>query len=167
MTSRPKLKVQFSKWDYLIETISLIIILMTIAWPITYMGDLPEEVPRHYNALGEPDAFSDKSTLWILMAVSVASYTGLTILNRFPHLFNYPTEITETNAEKQYRMGTQLVRSLKMIITASFFYILFTTIEIGLNRQSALGGWFLPIFLLAVFGVIGIYIIFGTRKSSK
>jgi hypothetical protein len=38
----------------------------------------------------------------------------MTVLNRFPHIFNYTTTITEENALREYTRATRLVRYLKL-----------------------------------------------------
>ena len=162
---RPRIKITLDSWDYMIEIFGGLCIIMMIVWPSVYYVDLPESIPKHYNALGEPDAFGSKSSIWILPAVGLVMYAGMFALNRFPHIFNYPTQITQENAERQYRNATKLVRIINMLMAASFFYIELTTVQTALNKQEGLGVLFLPIFIGLTFLVIGIYMSQSVRSN--
>lgn len=162
---RPKLKIELDTSDWVIEIVGAFFLILMVGFPIYYFNELPEIIPRHFNAAGEPDGFSQKNIIWTLPVIGVVMYIGMFFLNKFPHIFNYPTEITEENAERQYRMATKLIRILNMLISASFFYIGYSTIQTALNIQDGLGTLFLPTLLLGVFGTIGIYMYFVFKKN--
>ncbi|MEO9966584.1 MAG: DUF1648 domain-containing protein [Reichenbachiella sp.] len=161
---RPKINIKLDFSDYIIEIIGAVFIILMIGWPLYFFNELPDAIPRHFNAAGEPDRFSQKNTIWSMPALGLFSYISMFILNKFPHIFNYPKEITEENAERQYRIATKLIRTLNMLISASFFYISIRTIQTALNEQDGLGIFFLPIFLLTIFGTIGIYMYQALKK---
>lgn len=162
---RPKLKIELDTSDWIIEIVGALFLILMLGFPIYYFKELPDIIPRHFNAAGEPDGFSQKNIIWILPVIGVVMYVGMFFLNKFPHIFNYPTEITIENAERQYRIATKLMRTLNMLISASFFYIGYSTIQTALNKQDGLGTLFLPIFLLGIFGTIGSYIYFAFKKN--
>jgi len=163
---RPKIKIDLETSDIIIEIIGAISIIMMIGWPLYFFNELPDIIPRHFNAAGEPDGFSQKNIIWTLPAIGLVMYIGMLFLNKFPHIFNYPTEITEENAERQYRIATKLIRTINMLIAVSFFYIGYGTIQTALNEQDGLGTFFLPIFLLTIFGTIGIYMYQALKRKS-
>lgn len=162
---RPKIKIDLDISDFIIEIIGAIFIIMMIAWPLYFFNELPDIIPSHFNAAGEPDGFSQKNTIWSMPALGLFSYISMFILNKFPHIFNYPKEITEENAERQYRIATKLIRTLNVLIAAGFFYISLRTIQTALNEQNGLGTFFLPIFLLTIFGTIGVYMYQALKKN--
>ncbi len=162
---RPKIRIAPDASDYIMEVIGAIFLLLMISWPLYFFQELPDSIPRHFNAAGEPDGFSQKNTIWILPSIGLVMYVGMLILNRYPHIFNYPTEITVENAERQYRAATKLIRTINVLMAASFFYIGYSTIQTALNKQVGLGTAFLPIFLLLVFGTIGIYMYQALKKK--
>ena len=43
-------------------------------------------------------------------------------LNKYPHLFNYPQQITKENAERLYTVGTGMIRTINALITWIFVY---------------------------------------------
>jgi len=162
---RPKIKIDLDISDYIIESIGATFLVLMIGWPLYYFNELPEIIPRHFNAAGEPDGYSQKKIIWTLPAIGLVIYIGMFFLNKFPHIFNYLKEITKENAERQYRIATKLIRTINMLIAVSFFYIGFGTIQTALNEQDGLGKFFLPITLVATFGTIGIYMYQALKKK--
>jgi hypothetical protein len=75
----------------------------------------------------------------------------MTILNKFPHIFNYPTNITQDNALRQYSNATRLLRYLKLIIVFIFGLIVFKVIQNANGEADGLGVWFLPLVLGLTF----------------
>ncbi len=148
------------------ELMAATFLLLLIGFPIYYFSKLPEIIPTHFNALGEPDGFSKKDTIWVLPVIGFFMYFGMLITNKFPHVFNYPTVITEENAERQYRLVTKLIRTMNMLMTGGFFYIGYSTIQTALSKGAGLGTFFLVVFLTSIFGSIGFYLYFALQKKS-
>ncbi len=162
---RPKIKIELDVSDWVLEVIGATFLLLMIGFPLYYFNELPEIIPIHFNASGEADEFSQKNIIWTLPAVGFVIYIGMFFLNKYPHIFNYPKEITEENAKRQYRIATKLIRTLNLLIAASFFYIGYGTIQTSLNKGDGLGTYFLPIFITTIFGTIGIYMYSSLKKN--
>ena len=156
-TPAPTIRVRFSAKDIVLEVASGIGILLGIII-LTQYPDLPDTIPRHFGASGAPDAWGSKKSILVLPLVSIIMYIGLTILNRYPHIFNYPFEITEQNAVRQYEIARSLLCALKAEIVWVFTYIEWRTIQVASDQAVGLGPLFLPIFLVLVFGTIGLSI---------
>ena len=163
--ARPRIKIELDLSDYIIEIIGAIFILLMIGWPMYFFNELPDIIPRHFNAMGEPDAFSQKNAIWAMPALGFFTYISLLLLNKFPHIFNYPKKITEENAERQYRMATKLVRTINMLVAASFFYLSFGTIQTALNQQDGLNPLFVPSLVLVTLGTTGLYMYQAIKKN--
>jgi uncharacterized membrane protein len=163
---RPRINIDLDPVDWMIEIMGLIFILGLIGIPMHYYDMLPETIPIHFNAAGEADGFGSRNSIWSLPIIGVIIYVGMFALNRFPYIFNYPVEITEENAEKQYRNATKLIRMLNLIIAATFLYISYFSIRTSLGISSGLGWYFTPIFLGGTFLTIGIYL-YLSFKSKK
>src|SRR5690625_2930119 len=89
--------------------------------------------------------------LFHLPIVASVIFIGLTILNKFPHTFNYLQEITIENAFKQYRNATRMMRVLKLIIVLIFGLISYQVIKHATGEIEGLGSWFLPFVLISIF----------------
>ena len=146
------------------EALSALFIILLVVYPIYYFNELPDVIPVHFNFAGNPDGYSQKSSMWILPGIGVILSILLLVMSRFPHLHNYSLKITEENAERQYRLSSKLMRIVNLIISGGFLYISYRTIQISLNQAGGLGSSFLIIFLSTISGVLIIYVILSYRK---
>lgn len=154
---RPKIKLEKRLQDWVIEVTSLIGVLLMIGLPVWYYSSLPDTIPVHFNASGVADRYGSKGTLLLLPIFGTFMFIGLYALAQAPHIFNYPTEITEENAEKQYRNGKSLIRWINMIMVFSFAFIEWRVIDSCMKGQGNLGPYFMPIFMISIFGAIAYF----------
>ncbi|WP_421976029.1 DUF1648 domain-containing protein [Roseivirga seohaensis] len=157
---RPKLRLKLSGLDVAMELFGWLILIGL--WVIVFINfqDLPETIPIHFNAAGKADGFGNKWNMLTLPIVASVLYIGITILNKYPHVFNYPTEIlTEENALKNYTMATQLLRVLKLVLVIIFSLIVFRTLQNINGTAEGLGVWLLPLTLGMIFIPMAYYII--------
>ena len=54
--------------------------------------------------------FKNKTTLIILLVISIVTYIGLTLLNKFPYIFSFPVKVTEQNRLILYKNATRMVQ---------------------------------------------------------
>jgi uncharacterized membrane protein len=160
---RPILKIELSFLDKFVEILGWFILIMFWIMTVLNYSNLPSSIPTHFDFVGRPDGFGDKSTIFVLPVLCSVLYLGMTILNRFPHIFNYPTKITNQNAERQYAIATRLIRYLKLIIVLTFSTIGLMTSLTANNKLSGLGIGFLPVFL----GLVIVILIFSLFKFLK
>ena len=151
MSVRPKLKLELTTFDKTLEILGWSSILAIWVLPITNYTNLPDTIPIHYNGAGQADGFGEKATILTLPLIATVLFLGLTILNKFPHIFNYPTNITKDNALRQYTNATRLIRYFKLIIVIIFGLITFKTIQNANGQAEGLGVWFLPLTLGLIF----------------
>ncbi|NME72704.1 DUF1648 domain-containing protein [Flammeovirga aprica] len=154
MKKQPKIKLTLSLKDKTIELVCIAILLITWLIPLIVYNDLPDEIAIHFNSKGIPDNYGHKSTLFGLPIFATFLFILLTILNKYPHTFNYPTEITEDNAFKQYTLSTRFMRFVKLSILIVFLVIVYKSVELN---PEGLGTFFLPFVLLITFMPIIIY----------
>lgn len=155
---RPIHKIPYSGTEKIMELIGLIGILINIILLIKYWPSLPSTIPTHFGFSGKPDSFGGKGTLFIMPIILLVLYFGLTILSRFPHVYNYLTPITENNAKVQYHIARKMMVCLKAEVVFTFTYIEWNTIMAALGNVKGLGLIFLPVTMIIIFGTIGYYI---------
>jgi uncharacterized membrane protein len=161
---RPRIRLKWTVWDLVLECTGwMLLILFWIVLFATY-DQAPHTIPTHFNLLGKPDAFGHKSQLLMLPIVASLLFIGLTWLNKFPHIFNFPIEINEHNAETQYRLATRFIRWLKAWIVLLFLIIASTSMN-ALNQSSLPLNWVLPMMLFGVFVGLIAYLIAASKKS--
>jgi len=156
--NRPRIKIRLSPLDYVIEIMALLALVILIGYPAYIFPELPESIPRHFNYLGQADAYGAKWTLFIPAVIGISLYILFTVLNRFPHILNYLVTITEANAAVQYHIAVRMLRVLKMVLLLSFLYISNGTIKQVQGSAEGLGTFFLPVFLIVIFSPIIYYV---------
>lgn len=156
---RPKLKLPLTTAEKIFEIISMSIIWGTCFILFLNYLNLPDRIPTHFGASGQPDAWSGKTSLFALPIIMVVLYIGLTILGRFPHTYNYLCKITKENAPFQYLNTRMFIGLLKSEIILAFAYIEWATIQVAGGKAYGLGIGFLPVFLIIIFGTLAFFII--------
>ena len=158
---RPKIKIWLTIFDLILEITGAVAVLAIWILLLATYSKLPEIIPKHYNGLGQVDAFGDKNEIITLPVITTILYAGMTILSRFPHVFNYTVSITEDNAVFQYRNMARMVRCLNLGIVLFFGSMLLQTIRHAFGNAAGLGIWFIPVFL----GIIVVPMIYFLVKS--
>ena len=166
MNKRPRIKLQLNQTDKVLEIIGWISVFGIWALPLINYFDLPEIIPIHFNGAGKADGFGNKTHIFVLPIISTLLFIGLTTLNKHPHIFNYPSQITKENAVHQYTNATRLIRFLKLTIVIIFGLIVFRTIQNVSGNADGLGTWFLPLTLGMIFIPI-IYFLISANKEKK
>lgn len=164
MEKRPKIKIKLTITDKIFEGIGWLLLLTV--WGMTIMSypTLPDIIPIHYNGAGQADGFGDKGNIFTLPLIATILFVGLTVLNKFPDIFNYPIQITAENAQKQYTYATRLIRYLKFIIVIIFGIIAFVTIRSASGHTDGPGVFFLPLTLVPIF-ILLVYFGFKSFKA--
>jgi uncharacterized membrane protein len=156
--SRPRRALVRTTTDKASEYISAGTLSFIWAYTLWHFSSLPDTIPIHFNAAGEPDNIGGKRTILTLPVVATVIYVGLTVLNRYPHIFNYPVRITEANALKHYTAATRLLRYLKLAIMVIVGCLVYNSIQTALGTTDGLGPWFLPVVLALTFGPLVVYL---------
>ncbi|WP_291783537.1 DUF1648 domain-containing protein [Cecembia sp.] len=167
MEERPIIKLEWSAMDKIMEGLGFLALVLLLALPIYYYPELPDRVPRHYDASGQVTAYGGKGMIWMMPIMGLITYTGLFFLNKVPHIFNYPTAITPENAEKQYRGATRMMRTLNLVIVFTFLFLTFSTIQTSLGLQEGLNEFFMGISIGLLTGVILIYLVWSIKTKGK
>lgn len=144
-------KTTFSKITNLISLLSVvwIVLYVIITWK-----NIPDMIPGHYNIAGEIDKYSSKNSIWILIVVQILLFTMMSVLERFPNIWNTGVKITEENRERVYTNLRNMQTYLKMMIMIYFSYMTFQSIGGGnLHSMSIF------IFLVLVFGGMAIFLV--------
>lgn len=82
----------------------------------------------------------------------------MTVLEKYPHTYNY-LNLTEDNAQAQYKNGRLMINVLKNEIVILFSWINFQNIRVASGEAEGLGSFFLPVFLVILFGTLLFFMI--------
>jgi uncharacterized membrane protein len=165
MEKRPRVKIELNYHDIIVDWIGWG--LLAVIWFFAIFGYLylPETIPVHFDVAGKPDGYGDKISILFIPLLTTALLAGMTILNRYPHIFNYPVKITEQNVVRQYRSATLLIRWLKLFIALIFSIILLSIYSSALDEQTNAMQWMIPMITLLTFVPVIVYLILASKKD--
>ncbi|TCT19327.1 uncharacterized protein DUF1648 [Melghiribacillus thermohalophilus] len=145
---RPKLQLPKTKSEWIGDIIGYSIYVGSILFLILVWNRLPDEVPGHYNALGEVDRWGSKWELLVLPGSGAFIALLMQILEKFPEVHNYPKRLNESNAKQFYLLSRKLMNQLKNVCLILFSLVLMESIFIALGKEIGFGIWFLPITIM-------------------
>jgi len=166
MNKRPQIKLQLNQTDKILEIVGWVSVVGIWALTLTNYSILPEIIPIHFNGAGKADGFGNKTHIFVLPIISTLLFIGLTTLNKHPHMFNYPSQITKENAVHQYTNATRMMRVLKLVIVVLFGLIVFRKIQIVNGHADGLGTWFLPLTMGMIFIPMLYFLIKSLKKKT-
>lgn len=155
-SDRPILRLPFTRFELILEFIAAISLIFMLGTLISSWSSIPEIIPKHYGITGVADAWGKKSLLISPITPAVFIYVLISVLARYPHIYNYPVTITMENAERQYRTARTLIISLKSELVLTFTYIQWAMI----SKTKAL---FLPVILIIILGT-SFYFVYKAYK---
>ena len=83
-------------------------------------SSLPEKLPGHYNFAGEIDRWGSRGELLSVPVVMLVLCILLSVVERFPNIWNTGVEVTEQNRERVYTLIRHLLTSSKLLMVAIF-----------------------------------------------
>lgn len=136
------MKTRLTIVDIIMEVLSFITVVGTTLYLIISWGSLPDTIPMHYNLSGEIDRWGSKGELIFLPVMMWIIYLGITLMQRFPQIWNTGVTVTPENRERVYRTLKYMVESLKLIVVVDFSLL---TIFSATGRNLPV--WFTFVFL--------------------
>ncbi|AHN23609.1 MULTISPECIES: DUF1648 domain-containing protein [Lysinibacillus] len=160
---RPILTLPKTKYEKCLDVIGSGLFTVSILFIILQWGNLPEEIPAHFNAKGEVDRWGSKIEVLILPGIGIFMWIFLGLLEKAPHMHNYPARLNERNVEAFYLNSRRLCNEVKNFCLILFAIISCEIVLVALGKIEGLGWWFLPVVLIGT----GIPILKGLIASSK
>ncbi|MGE7601937.1 DUF1648 domain-containing protein [Peribacillus sp. NPDC097675] len=163
--NQPVLHLPKTGLEKVMDIVSLLLIIINFIYLISVWNTLPEQVPIHFNGKGEVDGWGGRVVIWLLPTISLFLWFGLTLMERVPHLFNYPIEITEKNAVFQYKNARMMSLFLKVEIILVLLYTSWQSVHAAKGDEGGLGRAELPILLILILGSIAFFVIRSVRNA--
>lgn len=145
---RPILKLPKTKFEKLWDYIGCGIFMLSILYIFIMWGKIPEEVPGHFNGAGEVDRWGTKIELFILPFIGVFLWILLSLLEKAPHMHNYPARLNENNVKAFYLNSRKTLNEIKNLCLIIFAVISFQMVRIAIGEIETIGWWLLPIVLI-------------------
>jgi uncharacterized membrane protein len=162
---RPRLNIPRTQLEVFCDLIAAAVVIGIAAYLIATWASLPAKIPVHFNFAGQVDRWGSRNTLFSIFAVMLAMFIGLSILQRFPHIYNYPFGLTPENVHRQYQVARQLLTLIKTEVVCLFAFIQWQTVLVARGREETLGIWFLPFMLLVLSGTTAFYFVQASKAK--
>ncbi len=163
---RPLINIPKDPIDIFLEIIGVLALMIMIVLPVIYWSELPDLIPRHFDAQGQPDAWNRKEFIWTLPLISLVLFASLYYVTTIPHKLNYLQEITEENAFTHYKTMSRTLRVLNTMIAVTFAYIFYFTLQTARGASAGLSIWFIPIFICATL-IVPVFLLQQGRSSKS
>ncbi len=161
--SRPVLHLPRTPFEKLLEALTALGIIAVLAMTVWGWLTLPEIIPTHYGLSGAPNAYGGKGSLLIAPIISICLAVLLTVWSRYPHLANYPWQITAENAPRQYYLVSLLLHLIALEMVLIFCGLQWIVIQAAKSPPTDLIVLIIPTRVLAVILTIILYIYIAAR----
>ena len=156
---RPRIQIPQTSTDRWLDAISYLLLILLIVYPVHLYSILPEPKTIQDDLAQQLNPLKSKALILILPALGVFLFIMLTILLRFPHMYNYPEKVTEQNALSLYSAGVRFMRIMRIWVLFIFILIVRGSMGIALNRQDEFVRLILPfVFLFTAMLIIYVFI---------
>src|SRR5262245_56470698 len=130
----------------LIDSLAIVVLIMGWWVAISVYPRLPEKVPVHFGLTGEADRWGGRWTIFMIPLISTVIFA----LDYW--LFVYMSPVSPKPIPPQMRTPLHL---LLLELSVIFTFITWRMSEVAFGRARGIGGWFLPVTLLAIFATCG------------
>lgn len=146
-----------SALDVALDLSGAIGVLTAFSFVSQAWATLPDAIPTHFDASGNPNGWGDKSDILFLPLISLFIFAMMTVLARFPRWYNYPFRITESNAQRQYQLATSMIRWLKTEMVWMFTLITIGIIETATGGSQTIMSVVAPTSVAVILATTGVY----------
>ncbi len=148
------MKVKNRVSDYVIDIICWLLVIGIPVYLLIMWQQIPDSIPMHYDAMGNVDRWGSKGELLVLPIMTFIMCLFISIIERFPQIWNTGVKITEENKERVYRVLKNMLKITKLIVIADFSFMTVNSL-----MAKDLPVWFGPVFLVLVFGNLTFWLI--------
>lgn len=163
----------------MVDVISFTILILTATYVLPQYGHLPEEIPRHFNVAGEPDAWGGKGFLIGMLVLYGFMLFQAFILNYFlimnqsskeaMQFINIPFIKKETLTDEQLQLIKQnmarMLATINLFMSFIFSYLLYGMVQTAMGKANGLTPWFIFLIILSITAPI--YYIWKSYRNTK
>jgi hypothetical protein len=155
-----KNNIKKTTYDILLEIVAIAALLGSF-YPLLFYNTIDSDVliPVHYNFLGEADSWGGRSALWHMPLLGLTLYIGLSILQKYPEIYNYPCKVTKKNVNYIYRMGVRLVMHFKVLGLLLLAYINNSSYAAVIGKNFGQSNYVIIFFIMGLL-FLGVFFIF-------
>ena len=146
---------------YLIMTIIGGLMLMgTTVYVMINWTQMPEQIPLHYDLAGNVTDYGGKAAIIPILAITWVIFVLMTVLVKFPKLWNIPVTVTKENFERVYGITRGMLEVVKFEAMLLMIITIISAVK-GSEFPMVLMTVLMVIILMTV--VIGLYLLFKNK----
>lgn len=131
--------------DRIWEMAALVLAIFLIALSFVLYTYLPEQVPIHFNGLGEADGWGNKKMIFILPVIGIAAMAICSAAAYYPKMINLPVRLNPECLPQQLTLMGRMTRILSVLCGLLFTVLLLMTAGPHWGIQSVCFPFFLII----------------------
>lgn len=136
-------------FDRIAELLAVLILLAATIFVLINWNSLPEQIPSHYDFKGQVNAYGGRGILIFTMVMGWVLVLSMIVISWFPSIWNTGVERTPANAAAVNRITKDMLNVMEVALAILFSYMMIVP-AMGI----AMGVWFMPAFLITIFGTI-------------
>lgn len=138
-----------------------LVVLAVLAW-FTYYAlngpdPLPQRIPTHFGADGQPNAWGPPGSLWLLPIVGAGLYLIISVVALFPASFNFPMRTTPASRPRLEALTLQMMAWVKLELCCLLLTIQWLIIQSARHGNAAMSPAIMPVFLGLVFVTVAVH----------
>lgn len=124
--SRDRRKAPVTKSDRVLELVALLIAIVAIVLTGVFYFKAPDEVPSHFNVIGEIDGWSDKSVYWLMALIFVLGMAICASAAYNRKLVNLPIRLKESVFYRQIGLIGRMCRIMTIGMGVIWMAVVFS-----------------------------------------
>jgi uncharacterized membrane protein len=130
-------------------------VLFWITWSALYGPQpLPDRIPTHFNAAGQPNGWGPPATLWFLPMIGALLYGAMSVVARFPSSFNYPARVTPENRPRLEALALSMIAWIKTELVCLFALIQWSIVQAVRQVVWKMSPALVPLSIFVIFATI-------------
>ena len=154
---RPKIRPARNWIDGFLDLTTLFLVLFAIGCALWNYPSLPATIPTKFDAAGKVVSTGPVATIFLMPAVGLVICLALRAIQRWPWLSNTIVEITEENAEVQYRLTNRLLGCCGVLVGGLFLFLEISILQGALTGTSGSAGAIVAFATLPWLPLLGWY----------
>jgi uncharacterized membrane protein len=145
---------------------SLAALIWITYWALHGPDRLPDRVPTHFDAAGNPNAWGSPSAMIFLPVIACSLYFLMSVVTRFPDAFHYPVRTTPQNIVRLQALTLDMIAWLKVELALLFTVLQWAFIQSAHTGDGHLFPMILPVTIVVIFSTLGWHLIATVRAAS-
>lgn len=150
-------RLEYTGLEKILMALSIVIVFGTVAHLAFIYGNLPAQMPSHFDFAGNVDDYDSKFSLVFLAGANVLCCVSMLVCGHFPRMFNIPMGLLKRPLEVVLHSTRVFLYITTIMMALLFLYIQEGAVLVAAGvwmTLPSIGTW---AFMIVLFASIGIY----------